>query len=144
MSLTETLRLAREQRDWGRLAAAIPFAEFLNLRIDIKGDEFTCILPFTPSLIGNPHPPALHGGAMGGFLECAAVFYLLWHMDSGLPPKTIDFNIDYLRPGRPQDSYANVHGVKLGSRVANVRVEAWQDSPDKPIAIAHGNFLLRA
>ncbi len=33
--------------------------------------------------------------------------------------------------------------VKQGKRVAHLRVEAWQSSPDKPIAIGHGNFMLK-
>lgn len=143
MSMIETVRAARAQRDWSRLVEAVPFARFLDLRLDIKGDEFTCILPYKDKLIGNPVLPALHGGATGGFMECAAIFYLLWHRESTTVPKTIDLNFEYLRSGRPQHTYADVYMVKLGSRVANVRVEAWQSSPDKQIAVAHGNFLLR-
>jgi len=30
---------------------------------------------------------------------------------------------------------------KQGSRVANVRVRAWQDDYDKPIATMHGHYL---
>jgi acyl-coenzyme A thioesterase PaaI-like protein len=32
--------------------------------------------------------------------------------------------------------------MRLGRRVANVRVEAWQGSPDKPIAAARMNMLI--
>lgn len=143
MTLTDAVRAARVSQDWQPAIDAIPFTRFLGLRVDVKEDAFTCILPFAPKLIGNPLLPALHGGATGGFLECTGIIYLLWHMDSNTVPKTIDFNVDYLRSGRPQDTYARVFMVKLGSRVANIRVEAWQSSPDKPIAVAHGNFLLR-
>ena len=58
-------------------------------------------------------------------------------------PKTINFNFEYLRSGRPEDTYANVFMVKQGQRVAHLRVEAWQSSPDKPIATGHGNFMLK-
>jgi acyl-coenzyme A thioesterase PaaI-like protein len=144
MNWTEQINHARAQGDWSEVIQAVPFARFLDLRIDVKGEEFTCVLPFQEKLIGNPILPALHGGATGGFLECAGLFYLLWHMDSLDLPKTIDFNIDYLRSGRPQDTYANVVMVKQGQRVANLRIQAWQSSPDKPIALGHGNFMLRA
>jgi len=143
MSLAKIITVARAENDWNKLVQAVPFARLLGLQLDIKGDQFTCILPYAPKLIGNPVLPALHGGATGGFLECAAVFYQLWHMDTVAVPKTINFNLDYLRSGKPQDTYANVYMVKLGQRVANIRVEAWQSSPDKQIAIAHGNFLLQ-
>ncbi len=144
MKFAEILTRCRATNDWGPLVQTIPFARFLNLRIDIKGDEFTCILPFDQKLIGNPILPALHGGATGGFLECAGLFYLLWQMEIQTLPKTIDFNIDYLRTGLPRDTYANVVMVKQGRRVANLRIEAWQSSPDKPIALGHCNFMLGA
>ena len=57
-------------------------------------------------------------------------------------PKTIDFTIDYLRSGRARDAYARAEVQKAGRRVANVRVEAWQDARDRPIAAAHGHFLM--
>ena len=144
MKFADLLTNCRASSDFGPLVQSIPYANFLNLRLDIKGDEFTCILPFDQKLIGNPVLPALHGGATGGFLECAGLFYLLWKMDTKTLPKTIDFNIDYLRTGQPRDTFANVVMVKLGRRVANLRIEAWQSSPDKPIALGHCNFMLDA
>jgi len=144
MKFSDLLTSCRASNDLSPLVQSIPYASFLNLRIDIKGDEFTCILPYDQELIGNPVLPALHGGATGGFLECAGLFYLLWKVDTKTLPKTIDFNIDYLRTGQPRDTYANVVMVKLGRRVANLRIEAWQASPDKPIALGHCNFMLGA
>jgi acyl-coenzyme A thioesterase PaaI-like protein len=143
MNLTEVLTAARASRDWTPLVDLIPYARFLNMRIEVKGDLFGASLPFDQKLIGNPVLPALHGGAIGGFLECTAMFYLLWHMDSSDLPKTINFNFEFLRSGRPEDVYAHVFMVKQGQRVAHLRVEAWQSSPDKPIAIGHGNFMLK-
>ena len=142
MTLLESVRAAREANDWDRLVRVVPFAAFLQLRMDVKGDEFTCVLPAQERLVGNPWLPALHGGVTAGFMECAAILFLLWHRDSSAPPKTVDFGIDYLRTGKVQDTFANVHMVKFGARVANVRVTAWQSSPDHPIAVAHGNYLL--
>jgi acyl-coenzyme A thioesterase PaaI-like protein len=144
MKFAEILTSCRASSDWAPLVESIPYARFLNLRIDVKGDAFTCILPFDQKLIGNPVLPALHGGATGGFLECAGLFYLLLQTETQSLPKTIDFNIDYLRTGLPRDTYANVVMVKQGRRVANLRIEAWQSSPDKPIALGHCNFMLGA
>ncbi|MBI5911787.1 MAG: PaaI family thioesterase [Betaproteobacteria bacterium] len=144
MKFADISTSCRASNDWGPLVQSVPYARFLNLRIDIKGEEFTCILPFHQKLIGNPVLPALHGGATGGFMECAGMFYLLWQIDTQTLPKTIDFNIDFLRTGLARDTYANVVMVKQGRRVANLRIEAWQSSPDKPIALGHCNFMLGA
>ena len=143
MKIAEIVAAARKARDPQLLVEAIPFASFLGVRVAAEADEFRCTLPFRGLLIGNPRLPALHGGATAGFLECGAILYLLWSHELGAIPETIDFGIDFLRSGRPQDTFATVHMVKPGRRVAAVRVEAWQASPDKPIATAHCNFLMR-
>jgi acyl-coenzyme A thioesterase PaaI-like protein len=143
MKLAEVVAAARSSGDWAPLVNQIPYARFLGMSIDVKGDVFSCTLPFDRKLIGNPILPALHGGAIGGFMESTGLFYLLWHMDSSELPKIIDFSFDFLRSGRPENVYANVFMVKQGQRVAHLRIEAWQSSPDKPIAIGHGNFMLK-
>ena len=88
--------------------------------------------------------PALHGGVIGAFLEHTALVHLMWDSDkiTGVP-KTIDVTIDYLRSGRPVDTAGARYRDQHGRRVANVRAEAWQDDPVKPIAALHGHFLLR-
>ena len=78
----------------------------------------------------------------GALLESAAIFHLVWDLNATAIPKTINMSIDYLRPGRPMDTYASGVVTKQGRRVSNVRIEAWQESRDKPIAAAHGHFLL--
>lgn len=142
MSLADVLAVARETNDWSLLVKAIPFAAFLGMQMDIKGEKLTCVLPAHERLVGNVGLAALHGGATLGFMECAAILFLLWHKDSTTLPKAIDFNIDYLRSGKVRDTYADMHLVKFGTRVANVRVAAWQSDPERPIAVGNGNFLL--
>lgn len=142
MKLSDIIAEARNRDDWRVLVNAIPYARLLNLRIDVEGDKFTCTMPFDQKLTGNPMVLALHGGATSGFLECAATIYLVLHTDSSTLPQTIDLNVNYLRPGRPRDTYASVVMLKHGPRIANLRVHAWQASPDKPIAIGQGNFML--
>jgi acyl-coenzyme A thioesterase PaaI-like protein len=115
MNVNAIVTAARASRNWTPIVELVPYACFLGVRLDIKGDQFTACMPFDPKLIGNPALPALHGGATGGFLECAGMFYLLWHMDSADLPKTINFTFEYLRSGRPEDVYANVFMVQRDS-----------------------------
>ncbi len=58
-------------------------------------------------------------------------------------PKTIDISFEYLRSGKPRDTFAQATITKHGRRVANVRVVAWQEDPSRPIAAAHGHFLIK-
>eukprot|EP01034_Spumella_vulgaris_P014638 gene14638-18701_t len=60
--LAQTVADIRQHGDWSRLPQVIPFARMLKLRVDVRGESFTSVLPYEPSLIGNPMVPALHGG----------------------------------------------------------------------------------
>ena len=122
--------------------ASIPYARFIGMRAELAGDEMTAILPFQPHLVGNMMIPALHGGVIGAFLEATALAQLSVTQGSAKVHKTIDVTIEYLRPGRPLTTYARADLRKVGRRVANVHVEAWQEARDQPIAFLRGHFLL--
>ena len=142
------MEILKELRDDGRagdmqaLLEHIPYAQFLGVRVDRKGSELTMILPFDEMLIGNPMLPALHGGAIGSFLEITSLTQLLFNTQCERLPKTVDIAIDYLRSGRPVDTYGRAVVTRQGRRVANVRAEIWQDEISKPVAASHGHFLL--
>jgi uncharacterized protein (TIGR00369 family) len=121
--------------------ARIPYAQFLGLRAELKGDELTLIMPFSEHLVGNPLLPALHGGVVGALMEVTALTQLAIASRSERFAKTIDISIDYLRSGRPLDTYARARIVKIGRRIANVQAEAWQGERGQPIATLHGHFL---
>jgi uncharacterized protein (TIGR00369 family) len=121
---------------------SVPYIRFLGMRAELAGDEMTAILPFSPHLIGNTHLPALHGGVIGAFLEMTALAQLSVTQSNVKPPKTIDVTIEYLRPGRPVTTYARADLRKVGRRIANIHVEAWQEARGKPIAALQGHFLL--
>ena len=120
----------------------VPYVRFLGMRAELAGDEMTAILPFTPQLVGNISIPALHGGVIGAFLEMTALAQLSVAQPSPRVHKTIDITIEYLRTGRPQTSYARADLRKVGRRIANVHVEAWQDDRAQPFAALRGHFLL--
>jgi uncharacterized protein (TIGR00369 family) len=138
-----TARLAptREER-LASMLAAIPYMRFLGMTAELAGDEMTAILPFAPHLVGNVTIPALHGGVIGAFLEMTALCQLAVREPLRRQPKTIDVTIEYLRPGRAQTTYARADVRKVGRRIANVHVEAWQDHRASPVAALRGHFLL--
>jgi len=128
-----------------RLAAmlgAVPYFRFLGMTADLAGDEMTAVLPFADYLVGNVMIPALHGGVIGAFLEMTALCQLAVREPLRRLPKTIDVTIEYLRPGRAQTTYARADVRKIGRRIANVHVEAWQDQRATPVAALRGHFLL--
>lgn len=109
-----------------------------------KAETPVLVLRFSDDIIGNIRLPAIHGGVIGAFLETTALATLIWASDSEYLPKTIDISFEYLRSGRPLDTFAQATITKHGRRVANVRVAAWQEDPSRPIAAAHGHFLIKA
>ncbi|MGH7024627.1 MAG: PaaI family thioesterase [Caulobacteraceae bacterium] len=128
-----------------RLAATmrtVPYIRFLGMKAELAGDEMTAMLPFAPHLVGNMILPALHGGVLGAFLEMTAICQLAVREPLRRLPRTIDVTIEYLRPGRALTTYARADVRKLGRRIANVHVEAWQDARDAPVAALRGHFML--
>ncbi|WP_414897289.1 PaaI family thioesterase [Rhodovulum sp. YEN HP10] len=158
----EPVQIVKQRRDaaLAALVEGLPYARFLGISFDRRGDELTGVMAFHEALIGNPALPALHGGATAAFLELTAIVGLSWAMiwddlESGrleaatltpetLPrlPKTIDFTVDYLRPGLPRDAYARARVNRSGRRYASVHVEAWQDNRARLFAQATGHFLM--
>ncbi len=158
----EPVQVVKQRRDGAlrALVESVPYARFLGIDFDRRGDELTAVLHFDEKIIGNPFLPAIHGGVTAAFLEVTAQMELYWSllwegMESGridvasltpetLPrlPKTIDFTVDYLRTGLPRDAYARGRVNRSGRRYASVFVEAWQDNRARPFAQATGHFLM--
>jgi uncharacterized protein (TIGR00369 family) len=140
--LGEALSNARAQGDYNLLLDALPYARFLGLRAERTDAGLRVALPFQPSLVGNPAVPALHGGVVGACLEMAALLQII-HLRNAAPiPKTIDFTVDYLRAARPEALFAEAEVQRLGRRIVNVRMRAYQGDGAQPVALGRGNFLV--
>jgi len=131
-----------EQKNYDQAIEFVPYAKFLGVTFKETPNGLIFTLPFTADKIGNPNIPAIHGGVIGGFMENAAIMHLMWTIIPLGIPKNIDFTIDYIFPGRPQDTYALCSVRKIGKRIANIQVEAWQSDRNSPIAIARSHFKL--
>lgn len=153
----EPVQVVKQRRDatLQRLVQGVPYIRFLGIAFERHGDELTGVLPYADKLIGNPAIPAIHGGVTAAFLEVTAIIELSWAMiwedmeagNDAMPrrlPKTIDFNVDYLRSGLPRDAYARARVNRSGRRYASVHVEAWQDNRSRLFAQATGHFLMPA
>lgn len=119
-----------------------PYAELLGLSVEPAVDAPVLVMPFSGDVVGRPG--FLHGGAIGGLLEMAAVGALLQALEGegGATVKPVNVTVDYMRGGREKETRAKGTVTRLGNRVANVSAIAWQDEEDKPIAAARMNFLI--
>lgn len=123
-----------------------PYAAALGIVVDSEGageDAPVLRMDFADGLSGRPGN--LHGGAIAGLLDMAAWAAMRAMLDAGDGParfKPIGITIDYLRGGKLRPTYARGRVTKVGSRVATVVVDAWQETRAKPIAAARLHFML--
>jgi len=115
----------------------LPFNRLLGLRLtELTPQRVAAGLEMRPDLVGHFVHNRLHGGvisagldAIGGLAVMAAIAGK--HMDDGPPERmhrfsrlgTIDLRIDYLRPGIGERFTLHGEVLRLGSRVANTRME---------------------
>ena len=144
MGFLSELRSRGTAADYHELVERTPYARFLGLSIDSIDAHGRLLtrLRFAQAIVGNPNLPAIHGGVIGAFLEMAAIFQLVREGEGDRLPKPINFTVEYLRSAGPRDAFAQATITKHGRRVANVRVQAWQDDAERLIAAAHGHFLI--
>jgi uncharacterized protein (TIGR00369 family) len=119
-----------------------PYAELLGLRAERGADgALLWVMPFREEVVGRPG--FLHGGAIAGLLEFAALGTLYDALGDGATARPVNVSVDFMRGGTDHDTYASATITRLGKRVANVEAHAWQQDRDKPIAAARMNLLLR-
>ena len=143
MTVLDQILAARKAQDLQAFASLIPYARFLGMQFERDDEGLLAKMDFSEHLIGNPAVPAIHGGAVGSLLETAAVLETLWAWEVTTVPKTINLTIDYLRPARPETTWARARVGKRGRRVMNLHVEAWQGNREKLTATALVHLLVR-
>lgn len=142
MDLFTKITELKANNDYEGLIDLVPYAKTIGVETSLVGDNIVSTLPYIDSNIGNYAIPALHGGAVAGFMENAALFHLMWTANLKKMPKVIDFSIDYLRSGLASTSYSQCDIIRLGRRVALCNIKVWQHDIDKPFALARAHFLL--
>jgi len=125
--------------------ALLPYADFLGISITgVRGTAPILVMPYSEGLEGAPG--RLAGGAVAGLLEIAAIAAIDATLQEGEDPrsifKPITVTVDFMRPGQLVPTYACGEVVRVGGRIANVAVSAWQDDPDRTIAAARMNLAI--
>lgn len=143
-SLFDRVMALKAAGDFAAISSLIPYSGFVGFELKSEDDQLITLLRCRPSNIGNTTIPAVHGGVVGALLEHAGVMHIIHDCEITRFPKIINISVDYLRPCLgTEDTYARAYLVKQGKSVSNVRVEAWQNDPQRPVAAAHAHFLMR-
>jgi uncharacterized protein (TIGR00369 family) len=120
-----------------------PYAQLLGLTMEPRqGEAPLLVMPFADSVLGRPD--FLHGGAIAGLLEMAAIVALDHALadEGGGRIKPVNVTVDFMRGGRDKPTFAEGIVTRLGTRVANVEAVAWQNDRANPIASARMNYLI--
>jgi uncharacterized protein (TIGR00369 family) len=121
-----------------------PYAAALGIALDHDEDGLPVLhADFSERIMGRPG--FLHGGALGGLMEMAAIAALraeLARRGETMRLKPVNIQVEFMRGGTAQRTFAMGQVTRAGRRVALVNAEAWQDDRAKPIALAQMKVLL--
>lgn len=119
-----------------------PYAQSMGFRVDrIEAGVPVLACDGNERIVGMPGN--WHGGALSGLLEMAAIAAVQASPEArGKRLKPVNVNIQFLRGGRMQPTYAAGTIVRLGRRLVNVSAEVWQDDRARPLARAQLHVLL--
>lgn len=120
-----------------------PYADLLGVTVETDANGAPVLLmPFAEHVVGRPG--FLHGGAIAGLLELAALAALRYALnDEPVRTEPVTITADYRRGGRALPTRAAGVVTRLGHRIANLDAVAWQDDHAHPIASARLNCLLQ-
>lgn len=121
-----------------------PFAQGLGIVIDHDedGNPVLCV-DYSERMQGRPG--FLHGGAISGLMEMAAIAAMraeVARRGEDVRLKPVNVQVEFMRGGTQQRTYAMGTVTRAGRRVALVNAECWQDDRSKPIALAQMKLLL--
>lgn len=126
------------------VASLPPYAALLGILVEREdGEQPLFRLPFHEGVGGREG--FLHGGAIAGLLEIAAIGSLLATLagEGDVHVRPINITVDFMRGGRERETFAAATILRIGTRIANVEAFAWQEGRDKLIATARMNLMLR-
>jgi len=119
-----------------------PYAKLLGLSTRRTDEGLLWVMPFADQVVGRPG--YLHGGAIAGLLEIAALGTLYEALgEEEVRAKPVNVAVQFLRGGIDHDTFAAAAITRLGKRIANIEAHAWQAERARPIASAQMNVLLK-
>ena len=121
-----------------------PYARTLGIEI-VGLHDGAPLVAIDPDSRTLGRPGFVHGGALAGLLEMAAILALhaeLERRGETKRLKPVNVSIEFLRGAKLERCFALGRVTRAGRRIANVTAEAWQQDRAKPVAEAWMNILL--
>ena len=133
----------------------IVFNKLMGLKLKaLTATQAHVSLAMRPELIGNFSEERVHGGVISAALDTTGGIAVTAALCARYPHEgfaqhaarfarlgTIDLRIDYLRPGISQHFEMRAEVIRLGSRIANTRMEFF-DHGGKLLATGNGVYIV--
>ena len=133
----------------------IVFNKLMGLKLQaLSATEAHVSLAMRPELVGNFSEARLHGGVISAALDTTGGIAVTAALCARYPNEsfeqhaarfarlgTIDLRIDYLRPGVSQHFEMRAEVIRLGSRIANTRMEFFGHG-GKLLATGNGVYIV--
>lgn len=117
-----------------------PYIGFMNLEVvsmDLDKDEIVIKMPMRPEFERRAGTGQYHGGAIAALIDIAGDYALVMKVGGGVP--TINFRVDFLRPGTNTSLTAKATTRRLGRSVAVVDIDVFDDQ-GKLCAVGRGTY----
>jgi uncharacterized protein (TIGR00369 family) len=124
----------------GQALGSSAACRYLGLRAELVDGHVVVVLPSLDRHVGDSRRRSLHGGVLAAYLEAAAGAVLDVHRGDAGMATTISFTTAFVRPALVADTYALVEIVRVGRRIAHVRVDAWQTDTGATVTTGQGTF----
>ena len=123
---------------------ALPHCVDLGMDIrEMSEGHAVMSVPYDERFIGDPTTGVIHGGVITALLDSCAGAAVLSHPAGKGGTATLDLRIDYMRPAIPGERiFASANVYHATRSVAFVRVLAYEDDPEAPIASGTGAFTI--
>ena len=127
-----------------RMVEYTPYAVALGMKyVSSSAGRGSILLPWRADLVGQDGTDILAPGVVTALIDHACGLAIMAGYGFEAAPATLDLRIDHLRPAAPRASITcAAHVYKATRTIAFLRAEAWDVSPDDPVAAAQAAFTL--
>lgn len=127
------------------LEEIIPFHKVLGLRLVlIEKGHVQILIPYKPSLVGDPRTNRIHGGVIATAMDAAGGAAGITTLSSENDQiSTIDIRVDYLFPGKPEDILVEGTIVKDGKNIIFTQMKAFHKKEREVIAEGRAIYKVR-